>query len=91
MPVQTETSDPSHRDFVVHVILEPSPYEAKHYEAKPYFVQHLRQSYDSDMTSSALCLYFAIIVFFALFVIVILESTWDDDHTHSSYYHAHPY
>lgn len=72
------------RDITVHIKIEPEPYEPKRSLA-----QHLRQNYDSDMTNSAICLYFGIVAFFALFLIVILNSKWDDNDVHSSYWHAH--
>ena len=85
MHVQTNTNELNKQEMIVHLIIEPTP------DAKVSLAQHLRQNYDTDMTYSAVCVYFAIVAFFALFLIMILNSRWDDDDEHLSYWHAHSY
>ena len=71
----------------VHIVYDNRPQYAA--ISKPSFARHIQRNYDSDMITSAVCMYFVIIVAIGLFLIMILNSSVDDDHVHSSYYHAH--
>ena len=71
----------------VHIVYDHRPqYTVSN---KPSFVRHIQKNYDSDMITSAVCMYFVIIVAIGLFLILVVNSSLHDGHTHSSYYHAH--